>query len=423
MKVNEVFISGGFPVNTYNPRPHFKLEETLVDFLDTGHKLISITGPTKCGKTVLSTRVIPEESCVFVDGGSIRNEGEFWEFVAMDLNIDIETISVNTQSKSVEKTGEISGEINKLIFKLGSKISDKNAKVESQSSTTAKITMLKSIVLKTLIEKSVVLLVDDFHYMAQELQQNIVRAIKQPIFKGLRAVILAVPHRAYDSLKVESEMTGRVSQLSIPLWKVDELQEIAHLGFKKLNVDCEDSIIIRLAAESYGSPHLMQEFCSRLCKMNGVEESQKEIQTIKKPIFKDFFNEVVNTIASKLAFEKLATGPKTKGQERIQRKLQTGETADIYIVVLHAIAETGPKTVITYDELRASVKKVLADDVPSGGQIARVLSEMDKIAKSLPGQPVIDWGKDEDPKLYIADPFFAFYLKWALKKTETTANS
>lgn len=71
MKVNEVFISGGFPINTYNPRKELKLEDSLVDYLETGHKLISITGPTKSGKTVLSTRVIPDESCVFVDGGSI----------------------------------------------------------------------------------------------------------------------------------------------------------------------------------------------------------------------------------------------------------------------------------------------------------------------------------------------------------------
>ncbi|MFD1605264.1 hypothetical protein ACFSJW_01580 [Flavobacterium artemisiae] len=415
MKTNEVFISGGFPVNTYNPRPELKLEDKLVDYLETGHKLISITGPTKCGKTVLSTRVIPEESCVFVDGGAIRTEIEFWEFVAMDLQIDVETVTTQTKSKSAEKSGEISGEIGKIFVKLGSKVADKDVQTDTQSSSTTKVTLLKSIVLKTLVERNVVLLIDDFHYMNPDLQQSIVRAIKQPIFKGLKAVILAVPHRAFDSVKVESEMTGRVSQLSIPLWEINELEEIANLGFKKLNVSCEPTIITHLANESYGSPHLMQEFCSRICKINGIEESKEEVQTIKKPNYKEFFNQVVNTITSKIAFERLAAGPKIKGQERIQRKLGSGETADIYVVILHAIAETGPKTVITYDELRNSVKKVLADDMPSGGQISRVLSEMDKIAKSLPGQPVIDWGKDEDPKLYIADPFFAFYLKWSLK--------
>ena len=43
MKVNDVFISGGFPINTYNPRPELKLEERLVDFLESGHKLIQDT--------------------------------------------------------------------------------------------------------------------------------------------------------------------------------------------------------------------------------------------------------------------------------------------------------------------------------------------------------------------------------------------
>jgi hypothetical protein len=415
MKTNEVFVSGGLPSITYNPRKSLKLEDILIDSLETGHKLISVTGPTKCGKTVLCNKVIPLESCVYVEGGSINSEKDFWEFILMDLQVDLETSSTSTETRSNEKSGEISGSIGKFIATLGSKVSEKDSKTKVQSSTSTKITHLKTLAINTLLERNVVLLIDDFHYMEKVLQEGIIRSLKQPIFKGLHVVILAVPHRATDAIKAESEMTGRVTQISIPLWGIDELKEIATLGFDKLNVNCSPIIISQLATESYGSPHLMQEFCSRICKLNGIEESRSEVQNITAPNYTTFFQGIIDSIASKIAFQKLAKGPKIKGQERVQHELLSGEKADIYKVTLMAIAETGPKIEISYDELRASVRKVLKTEPPKRHQITRVLGEMHKIAKGMPSEPVLDWGHEDDPTLYISDPFFAFYLKWSLK--------
>lgn len=416
MKATEVFISGGLPTVTYNPRTHLELENKLIDYIDTGYKLISVTGPTKSGKTVLCTKLIPQEKCVFLSGGAISNENDFWESILNELDIEIDdSISVG-KSKATEEGGEIEGGIDVGIFKLGSKIGDKETHSDDSSKTSIKIRSLKLKALNALQEMNIALLIDDFHYIEQDLQRTIIRAIKQPIFKGLRVIILAVPHRAFDALRVETEMTGRVVQLPISLWDVEELKEIAIKGFQKLNVTCSDKIIERLANESYGSPHLMQEFCLRLCKINGITETiEGENIEIPEPNFTEFFTNIVSSISSKVAFERLAKGPRQRA-DRVQRELSNGETVDIYTATLHGIAETGPKTEIAYEELRGSLKKVLAENIPQGHEITRVLSKMDEIAKEeLHGEPVIDWDK-ENTKLYISDPFFAFYLRWAVKK-------
>ncbi len=416
MKATEVFISGGLPTVTYNPRTHLELENKLIDYIDTGYKLISVTGPTKSGKTVLCTKLIPQEKCVFLSGGAISNENDFWESILNELDIEIDdSISVG-KSKATEEGGEIEGGIDVGLFKLGSKIGDKETHSDDSSKTSIKIRSLKLKALNALQEMNIALLIDDFHYIEQDLQRTIIRAIKQPIFKGLRVIILAVPHRAFDALRVETEMTGRVVQLPISLWDVEELKEIAIKGFQKLNVTCSDKIIERLANESYGSPHLMQEFCLRLCKINGITETiEGENIEIPEPNFTEFFTNIVSSISSKVAFERLAKGPRQRA-DRVQRELSNGETVDIYTATLHGIAETGPKTEIAYEELRGSLKKVLAENIPQGHEITRVLSKMDEIAKEeLHGEPVIDWDK-ENTKLYISDPFFAFYLRWAVKK-------
>lgn len=416
MRASEVFISGGLPTITYNPRTHLDLETKLIDYIDTGYKLISVTGPTKSGKTVLCTKLIPAEKCVFLSGGAISNENDFWESILNELDIEIDDSISTSKSKTTEEKAEVEGGVDVGFFKLGSKIGDKEIVGDDTTKTSVKIRSIKLKALNALQELNIALLIDDFHYIDPELQRTIIRAIKQQIFKGLRVIILAVPHRAYDALRVETEMTGRVVQLPIPLWGIEELKEIARKGFENLNAICGDHIIERLAIESYGSPHLMQEFCLRLCKINGLNETNLGKQLVlPEPDYIDFFTDIVASISSKVAFERLAKGPRQRA-DRVQRELANGDTVDIYTATLHGIAETGPKTEISYEELRSSLKKVLAENIPQGHEITRVLSKMDEIAKEeLHGEPVIDWDK-ENTKLYISDPFFAFYLKWAVKK-------
>lgn len=79
VELSKVFIAGGQPTITYNPRSELKLEEKLNEYLDTGYKILSITGPTKSGKTVLvHSRLNSGNSC-WISGGQISNLDDFWD--------------------------------------------------------------------------------------------------------------------------------------------------------------------------------------------------------------------------------------------------------------------------------------------------------------------------------------------------------
>jgi hypothetical protein len=60
-----------------------------------------------------------------------------------------------------------------------------------------------------LIKNGIPLLIDDFHYIDRTIQLAIVRALKGGVLEGLKVILLAVPHRSYDAIEVENEMTGR----------------------------------------------------------------------------------------------------------------------------------------------------------------------------------------------------------------------
>lgn len=244
------------------------------------------------------------------------------------------------------------------------------------------------------------------------MQGDVVRALKQPIFDGLPVVIIAIPHRRYDAVKVEKEMTGRILPVNIPVWTGAELAYIPKTGFPLLEGQCSPEFAARLATESIGSPHLMQEFCRAICRAHGASQGFGGKSTaLPDDDLSAVFRETAETIGRPI-FEKLARGPRQRS-DRISRKLKTGEAVDIYGLVLHGLAHLKPGLVtIQYEELRAAIRDVSASEPPQLHEVARVLKHMATIAATdQSSTPVIDFDEDEK-QLHVTDPFFAFYLRW-----------
>ncbi|WP_223068089.1 hypothetical protein [Paenibacillus caui] len=410
-KVGEIFIAGGQPNITYNPRKTHRLEEQLLDYLDTGYKLLSVTGSTKSGKTVLSRKVIPLKKGIWVSGGQVQVEDDFWTIILDRLGIPWNYTEENQTGQSYGTDVSVDGEVSALVAKAKGQFKASRNSTSSNKVVHQYLRSPRTTAIDALIESKMPLIVDDFHYIHRDIQSKIVRALKDPIFEGLRVIIIAVPHRAYDAVRVESEMTGRVSQLQIPLWTDEELKEIPMRGFPELNAHCPNETIVQFVEESFGSPHLIQDFCLNLCFNNNLREASDSPVFIMEPGDYTNFFKLIAQSASKIAFERLAKGPRQR-TDRVVREFTDGSKGDIYIAVLKALALTGPKTEIQYEEVRSALRSLLIGQVPNANEVTRVLKKMSDIAfeQRDQGEPVIEWVKDD--VLYIADPFFAFYLKW-----------
>jgi hypothetical protein len=410
-RLAEVFVPGGLPKLTYNPREELRLEERVRDYLDERYKILSLSGPTKSGKTVLLKTVLPP--AIWVSGGSIRTSGDFWEGVTDSLGAyTSEQAEISSTETAQDTTGMSGGAGIPHVAHL-------EGKAEGTTGTTSGRTRRHSRerspmrVALTELQKhgDTIIVVDDFHYIPPDVQLEIVRALKESIFSGLRVIFASVPHRAFDVVRVEKEMTGRVEQLPIEFWSHAELEGIAVKGFEALNINASDSPRSRLANESFGSPHLMQDFCLSLCKLRGVRSASSDPIRLDPPDdWRSFFTSRANT-ASKSAFDLLKQGPRQR-TDRKERVLRDGSTTDIYGAVLAAIAATGPRTELHYTDLRASLRDVLASDAPQRHEVTRVLEEMTKIAREkIEGEPVVDYDLELET-LYISDPFFAYFLRW-----------
>jgi hypothetical protein len=418
MRYQDVFVPGGFPEHTYNPRVRLNLERRLAECNQNLCKLVTVTGQTKSGKTVLAKRVLPRSNAVWVDGGTVSAEEDFWQGIIVELDLfqSKEEQSSNAVSGTLHVTGKAEASI---IVARGS--GEAGAEIGSVRGSGVKRTQSLSSALAArngLRKLGAPLVVDDFHYIPREVQGRVVRALKPLIFDGLPTAIIAIPHRRYDSVKVEKEMTGRILQIEIPTWSEEELRFIPETGFKLLQSSIDEKVKAQLAHEAIGSPHLMQEFCRTICKIFDSEgRTLPPALEIAQGRLESAFREVADTIGRPI-FEKLARGPRQRS-DRVQRHLKDGRTVDIYELVLHALAHIRPGLVsLEYEDLRSAIKDISASQIPQLHEVARVLKHMATIAASdQSSTPVIDF-EEEEKRLHITDPFFAFYLRWGELATQ-----
>jgi hypothetical protein len=355
---------------------------------------------------------------VWVDGGQVKKEADLWAKVCSELRLAneiTETTTTNTSGGAGINTEVSAGTPGVGSMKIG--VTANGSRLASTASGVKYLADSMQQAIDSLVKNDICLVVDDFHYIDIESRASLVRSLKGAVFRGLKVVLLSTPHRAFDAIKAEVEVTGRFKHVTVPTWSVDDLRMIAESGFGALNITVGESTIKRAALESEGSPLLMQQFCWNICYDAGVEETVILHRGLGEIDLVPIFNEVADDAGLPI-YEKLARGPQSR-TDRIPRPLVLGGTADIYRAILLAIAVTGPKPQLSYDQIRTSLNTILKDKIPQKIEVSNALNHLTKIdMEENSGQRAIDWDAD-NLDLFITDPFFRFYLKWKVASEYT----
>ncbi|MEL6959267.1 MAG: TniB family NTP-binding protein [Pseudomonadota bacterium] len=395
MFVRDVFVAGGMPSVTYVNRSSANLEKKLKTEIREGYKVICVTGPTKSGKTVLTRHVLGREKSALVNGGQVENSSEFWSLLLQDLRLP--------ESETETNSDETSAGFRYILTAQATASAGKSQVFNNKN---------KNTILTFMREQNLALVVDDFHYLPMEVQREIVRSLKSEVFEGLVAILIAVPHRAFDAIGVEREMEGRFAHVEIPTWEIEELAAIPVQGFPKLQMRVDQGCLEVFSDEANGSPLLMQRFCNRLCNHYDIEETLTEFRNFHPS--DDVRSSIFEDVAKQFGFptfEKLSKGPQSRGK-RLERQMSSSdESLDIYQSVLRAVSNTGPKEKLHYNEIRDELRKLLIESaIPQKHEVSAALGHMSGIAKdSIQGEPVLEWSDDF---LYLTDPFLMFYMRW-----------
>lgn len=426
----QVFVPGGKPTITYVPREKLGLEETVRNHIRETREILLLIGPTKSGKSVLTQTVIPDNVRVTIDGTRVRDrEDRFWNDVASKAGAAhaiVASEASSSKSHTINKAGiGINTEhgLGRLLaealplptFEIGTK----NETTEQRAADVKRhlVTDPQEEAINLLIASKKVLVIEDFHTVAPEVQRNVIRALKGPVFEGMRVVVLGIPHREHDVIAGMIDMQGRTRTLQMPMWSKEDLKEICDKGFKALNVQPADNVVKQFCLHAFGSPNLLQKFCLRLCQKHGITERQsKPVKVSLGERYETFFEEFVAQEAN-LDVTRIVADFRSPNESRLKRfKTQDGEDLNIYQLVLLAISQKLPATMIAAGDITRKIEEIVAGDPPETEAITRALSRLGTLSQEISeelkiGQPVLEYdGKLR--KLHITDASFAFHVKW-----------
>ena len=375
-------------------------------------RALSVSGPTKSGKTVLVERLLPRDEAIWMEGPDLQSVEVFWERIVDWLGL-YDLVEV-TRSEEEAHGKELGGTVG--IPKLASiDAHKKDGTTTVRGVRKSRTQAVTTVARRGLEELGVPVVIDDFHYVPDDVKQAMARAIKTAI-PFCKVVLIAVPHEAFEVVRGEPDMEGRVSTLKIDLWSNEELEFIGEKGFDALSIGGGDSIGRTLARNSFGAPFLMQDLCYQYAVTLGVLQTAEEpVAAVMPPSWDEFFARIANRTPP-VIFDHLLKGPKARGQTRVPRIFKSGQATDIYGALLYAIAKSGKPTV-RYQNLAKILERDLRDPI-SGQQITASLGHMSTLAKDNrgTGDAAVAYKNDD---LHVLDPFLLFYLQhgqWSVDK-------
>lgn len=415
LRVTEVFTPGAFPTHTYIAREEQRLEDRLRDALDTPGQIVSLSGPSKSGKTVLVERVVGRDNLITVTGASIASPEEIWDRVLDWMESPSESSREVTWGGTAKAGAEAKGGLS-LPFVGKGEVAGKGEIELSRDSAVARVFRRRGMaqVIDEIKDSEFVVLLDDFHYMPRTVQEEVAKQIKEAARLGVKIVTAAVTHRADDVVRANPELRGRVMAVDLSYWTPGELREIATLGFGLLKMDVSWETIASFASEAAGSPQLMQAICLNACFDLGVRVPLPDLTQFTPPADarRASFERTAATTDFRSLVDVLDGGPKTRGTERRTYKFVDGTEGDVYRCVLKAVALDPPRLSFDYDEIQERVARVCVGERPVGSSVVGSCSQMAKLASEFPRERVVDWDETKQV-LDIPDPYLVFYLRWS----------
>jgi hypothetical protein len=416
MKIQQIFTPNDTPTVTYVERSEHKLEQTLRQHYETPNMVVSVSGPSKSGKTVLIKKVVPQDCLIPVVGAGVASADDLWTRVLAWMGTPNEKTISRTTGNEVSGSAQAGGKV-KVPFVAEGEGSAGLAASRSWGTETSETFQAGGItqVIKEIAGSTFAVFIDDFHYIKPDIREEIGRQIKVAAENGVKIITASVPHRADDVVRSNPELRGRVAAVNLSYWTSDELVQIPRKGFGELNAELAPEIEKRFAREAFGSPQLMQSICLNLCYELSLKEkisSQTRLDVSNAQAIESLLKTSSFADFSKM-LTALHTGARTRGTERKIHQFSDGTTGDVYRAILLAMKQDPAELSFSYDNIVNRVRAICTSEPPVGSSVTSALEQMNTIGEQVqPGTSPISWDGDT---LDITDPYLLFFLRWSEK--------
>lgn len=414
MRASEVFTPGKFPIHTFVDDHLQEKKEQLLDTLEAGAMLISISGPSKSGKTVFIEESLGRSNLIQITGAGVNQPSDLWMRVFDLIGTELPESIVRLASNGSTVGGKGIVEGNALIVKGRGEVSISKTDTETETKSSALSSDCLQLLIRELSGTDLVVFIDDFHYIPQPVQVELAQQIKEAIRNNVKFVCASVPYHSDDVIRSNPDLRGRVFSIDFEYWGAATLKKIAFKGFEQLGIEYEATAVDELVSEAAGSPQLMQYLCLNSCFELGVREKTDNAVELKNDV-KFHENTCRRTVQSTdygSVVELMKEGPKTRGSNRNVYQTKFGWNGDVYRLLVKALAVDPPKLTFRYNALNERIIEVCLFEGPSGSSITSACAHSAKIVNDAAGSKIVEWDGEHDV-FDIRDPYFLFYLRWS----------
>ena len=381
--IEDVFVTDGFPKHSYVDADEGRAEQELRDGLAIASKIISIVGPSKCGKTTLCDHIFGTDrgtAKIALTGDSFESDSQFWQ-------------SVYAQTSAAREDDQ-------LTSVLGADLH-------------------RDVIIDGVLRDGMPIVIDDFHYVPRPLQVRLCQQMKGAAARGVRFLILTVPHRGDDPIRTNPELAGRFFSVDLNFWSYSNLRKIAETGFRTLQVEVEPEVLDLLSREALGSPQLMQTLCLELARsqLDLDMPFQEQVIFSARTDWDVVRRKALRVYDFTTAFRKLKSGPPRRGQRRAIYTRADGQRGDVYDLIVKVLGTNPPFSSIAIEEIRDRGLAML-NPVPANApnfhaalmQIESLFPERTRPVEYDPGTRCLS----------VVDPHFYFFLRAQVAQRPTS---
>ena len=410
MKHVEVFTPTTQPTVTYIGEHLVERRKTLSRALEMGGAVITLSGPSKSGKTVFVETVVGSDNLIQVTGAGIASADALWKRVLDKVGTAIPSAQSSTQSSEVGGGAKLEGGI-PLVAKAEGNVSGKVTSTVSVATSIAPDFL--NLIIRDFANTGFIIFIDDFHYIPKAVQEDVATLIKEAVRHGVLFVCAAVPYHADDVILANSDLRGRMIKIDFDYWNPSTLLRIALKGFEALKVEVNPSALEALAMEAAGSPQLMQALCLNICYEHDI------LARCDPPLKLEMDVAAIGRICTMTSrmnnytavIHSMKDGPKTRGEPRKTHQLHDGRQLDVYPLILAAVAQNPPELTVRYANLLGRIGRLCKREPPSGSSVTGACAQMSEIANGTSNGIIVEWDGENDV-LDIRDPYLLFAMRW-----------
>ncbi|WP_417356112.1 hypothetical protein [Gallaecimonas pentaromativorans] len=286
MHVEEVFGVSGKQVASYVERP--KVDDKFKDALRTDKQIV-VYGSSKQGKTALVKKYINYEDNIVISLSPKSTLKDIYQSMLRKSGVVLKTSyteGTGEQTKIRAKASiqgavalVLKGKVETGIDKSNDrKIEDKYDEIEFNLELPDDVADL----MHQAGDKKVVIL-ENFHYLPEELQRTFAYDLRTFQDLKVRFVILGVWKEANRLSQYNGELQDRIYEIPVEPWESSDFERIARKGEQLLNICFATMILQSCIDNAFSSVGVFQELLKTTCQESGVEVKQSNNKFIDIP--------------------------------------------------------------------------------------------------------------------------------------------